>query len=252
MTGGTVAVVPLRDGVSGKSRLAAALDPAARRRLVAALARHVVAVLRASDGVDRVLVVTADVPFAVETLGPHARVGSSGSARQLGLPTRTGTAAPGGPPVEIVAQPPERPGLNAALDVGRELAVERGAARLVVAHADLPLLGTDDVAALLAAGAASDDAHPDDADGPATAVVATDRHLAGTNLLALPAAAPFAFRFGEGSRAAHVAEAERAGLRAVVLRRPGTAVDLDTVDDWGELPRAVRDRLRRGLDLPLP
>ena len=32
----------------------------------------------------------------------------------------------------------------------------------------------------------------------------------------------------------------------------GTAVDLDTIDDWGELPRAVRERLRHGLDLPLP
>ncbi|SKC40008.1 2-phospho-L-lactate guanylyltransferase [Krasilnikoviella flava] len=225
---GTVAVVPLRGGVSGKSRLAAALDPAARRRLVAALARHVVAVLLASDGVDGVLVVTADVPFAVDTLGLRAR---GGSAR-----------------VEVVQQPPDRPGLNAALDVGREAALERGAARLLVAHADLPLLAPDDVVALLAAGAAGD--------APAPVVVATDRHLAGTNLLVLPTRppgdAPFAFRFGEGSRAAHVAEAERAGLRPVVVRRPGTAVDLDTVDDWGELPRAVRDRLRHGLDLPLP
>jgi 2-phospho-L-lactate/phosphoenolpyruvate guanylyltransferase len=224
--GGTVAVVPLRDGVSGKSRLAAALDPAARRRLVAALARHVVAVLLASDGVDRVLVVTADVPFATETLR---------------------STAPRG--VEIVPQPAGRPGLNAALDVGRDAAVARGADRLLVAHADLPLLAPDDVAALLDAAAPTPG---DDARGGAPVVVATDRHLAGTNLLVLPATANFRFRFGEASRAAHVAEAERADLRPVVVRRPGTAVDLDTVDDWGELPRAVRDRLRHGLDLPLP
>jgi len=224
--GSTVALVPLRDGVSGKSRLASALDPGARRRLVAALARHVVAALLASDGVDRVLVVTADVPFAVETLD---------------LPARGGGLA-----VEVVPQPADKPGLNAALDVGREAAVARGAGRLLVAHADLPLLAPADVAALLAAGAsaAADDAPP--------VVVATDRHLAGTNLLVLPATAGFRFRFGEASRAAHVAEAERAGLRPVVVRRSGTAVDLDTIDDWGELPRAVRDRLRRGLDLPLP
>ncbi|MFC7879641.1 2-phospho-L-lactate guanylyltransferase [Isoptericola sp. NPDC057391] len=226
--GGTVALVPLRDGVSGKSRLASSLDPAARRRLVASLARHVVAVLQAADGVDRVLVVTADVPFVVETLGP-AHGGGPRPAR-----------------VEVVPQPPDRPGLNAALDVGREAALEGGAERLLVAHADLPLLAPDDVAALLAAGAT---AAPDDAP---PVVVATDRHLAGTNLLVLPATAAFRFRFGEASRAAHVAEAERAGLRPVVVRRPGTAVDLDTIDDWGELPRAVRDRLRHGLDLPLP
>lgn len=224
-SGGTVALVPLRDGVSGKSRLASALDPAARRRLVAALARHVVAVLRASDGVDRVLVVTADEPFVVETLDrlPHG----------------------GGPDVEVVPQPPGRPGLNAALDVGREAALARGADRLLVAHADLPLLAPDDVAALLTAGTTGDAPAP-------PVVVATDRHLAGTNLLVLPATSAFRFRFGEASRAAHVAEAERVGLRPVVVRRPGTAVDLDTIDDWGELPRAVRERLRHGLDLPLP
>lgn len=240
--GPTVALVPLRDGVSGKSRLASSLDPAARRRLVAALARHVVAVLLAADGVDRVLVVTADVPFVVEALGPHLHGGSSGRARQLELPRPTGTAAPS---VEVVPQPAGRPGLNAALDVGREAAREHGAHRLLVAHADLPLLAPDDVAALLAAGTTGDATAP-------PVVVATDRHLAGTNLLVLPATTAFRFRFGEASRAAHVAEAERAGLRPVVVRRPGTAVDLDTIDDWGELPRAVRDRLRHGLDLPLP
>ncbi|MFD6135478.1 2-phospho-L-lactate guanylyltransferase [Isoptericola sp. NPDC060257] len=241
----TVALVPLRDGVSGKSRLASSLDPAARRRLVAALARHVVAVLLAADGVDRMLVVTADAPFVDQTLAPLRRGGSSIPRRQLELPRRAETAAPS---VEVVPQPPDRPGLNAALDVGREAALERGAERLLVAHADLPLLTTDDVTALLAAGAPA----PDGARRGDAVVVATDRHLAGTNLLVLPAAAPFRFRFGEASRTAHVAEAERAGLRPVVVRRPGTAVDLDTIDDWGELPRAVRDRLRHGLDLPLP
>jgi len=244
--GGTVALVPLRDGVSGKSRLASALDPPARRRLVAALARHVVAVLQASSGLDRLLVVTADVPFVDETLGLVLDGGSSGSARQFELPPRAETAALA-QPVEVIAQPPGRPGLNAALDVGREAALERGAARLLVAHADLPLLAPADVAALLAAGAPTSD----EASGEPV-VVATDRHLAGTNLLVLPATAEFRFRFGEASRGAHVAEAERAGLRPVVVHRPGTAVDLDTIDDWGELPRAPRDRLRHGLDLPLP
>ncbi|MGF0118111.1 2-phospho-L-lactate guanylyltransferase [Promicromonospora sp. Marseille-Q5078] len=230
---GTVALVPLRDGVSGKSRLASALEPAERRRLVAALARHVVATLLASDGVGRVLVVTADVPFATETLAGLEHGGR----------------------LETIPQPPDRPGLNAALDVGREHAVAREADRLLVAHADLPLLAPDDVAALLVTGAGATDGPATDeqaADDRAPVVVATDRHDAGTNLLLLPAAAPFRFRFGPGSRAAHVAEAERAGLRPVVVRRPGTAVDLDTVDDWGELPRDVRDRLRDGVDLPLP
>jgi 2-phospho-L-lactate guanylyltransferase len=218
-----VAVVPLRDGVSGKSRLATALDPVTRRRLVAALARRVVGALLAVDDVVRVVVVTADPPFAREVLA--------------GVDPASDGGATGGGRLEVLAQPADRPGLNAALDVAREALRAEGVAatRLLVAHADLPALAPDDVAALL----------PPDAGG-SDVVVATDRHGTGTNLLAVPLTGPgvrFAFRFGVGSRAAHEAEAARHGLRAVVVERPGTAADLDTLEDWDELPSAVRTRL---------
>jgi 2-phospho-L-lactate guanylyltransferase len=214
--GDVVAIVPLRDGVSGKSRLATALDPAARRRLVAALARHVVEVLGSSPRVGRVVVVTADVPFARETLA--GLVGH----------------------VTVVEQPADRLGLNVAIDVGREhlLRSGSGAARLLVVHADLPALTPSDVEAVLGT----------DAD----VVVATDRHDAGTNLLLVPGTAAYRFRFGEGSRTAHVAEAERLGLRFAVVRRPGTTADLDTIDDWAELPGDVRTRVRTAVGHPLP
>jgi 2-phospho-L-lactate guanylyltransferase len=217
----TTAVVPLRDGVSGKSRLAGELDPAARRRLVAALARHVVEVLAAAPGLDRVLVVTADVAFVRETLA--------------GLLDRV----PGR--VTVVEQPGDRPGLNAALDVAREHVAtgERPASRLLVVHADLPGLTVGDLGAVLGT--------------EARVVVATDRHAAGTNLLLVPLAQePFRFRFGPGSRAAHLAEADRLGLSTAVVRRPGTAADLDTIDDWDELPREVRARVRAAVGHPLP
>ena len=219
-TPGVTAVVPVRDGVSGKSRLAHALDRSARRRVVTALARHVVGTLLASDGIGRVVVVTADVAFAREVLAE----------------------LPDGP--ETLAQPAGLRGLNPALDLAREQALEvaPASARLLVAHADLPALTTDDVAAVLAAGESSD------------VVVATDRHDAGTNLLLIPLqdAPGFRFRFGPGSRAAHVAEAERHGLRAVVVRRPGTAADLDTIDDWADLPPGVRARVRAAVGPALP
>ncbi|AEG45375.1 2-phospho-L-lactate guanylyltransferase [Isoptericola variabilis] len=218
--GGAVAVVPLRDGVSGKSRLAGELDPPARRRLVAALARHVVEVLAAMPAVERIVVVTADLGFVHETLA--------------------GLLGPAGR-VTVVEQPAQRPGLNAAVAVGREHASGLGAERLLVVHADLPALAPDDVEAVLRA----------DAD----VVVATDRHASGTNLLLVPLHPPgssFTFRFGPDSRAAHVAEAGRLGLRAVVVHRPGTAADLDTIDDWTELPPAVRARVRTAVGHRLP
>ena len=219
--GGTTAVVPLRDGVSGKSRLAAVLDAGARRRLVRVLARHVVSTLLAADGIDRVVVVTADPVFTRETLA--------------------------GLPVEVLEQPADRPGLNAALEHAREVLAEEGPApRLLVAHADLPALTPADVTALLAE--------------PAPVVIATDRYRSGTNLLVIPfevkvsslatagkvsspgleGEAGFRFRFGVGSLAAHLDEAAAHGLAASVVDRPGTAVDLDTADDWSQLPDEVR------------
>jgi 2-phospho-L-lactate guanylyltransferase len=221
---GTTAAVPLRDGVSGKSRLAAVLDAGSRRRLVRVLARHVVETLLATDGIGQVVVVTADPVFAEETL--------------VGLT------------VEVLEQPADRPGLNAALEYAREVLAPRGAGPLLVAHADLPALAPEDVEAILAE------------DAPV--VIATDRNRSGTNLLLIPfeteadplsaarkrislglegerdRAGGFRFQFGVGSLAAHLAEAEAHGLRATVVHRPGTAVDLDTADDWSQLPDEVR------------
>jgi 2-phospho-L-lactate guanylyltransferase len=126
-----------------------------------------------------------------------------------------------------------------------------------VVHADLPALTPSDVEAVLGT--------------EADVVVATDRHDAGTNLLLVPltpascqepvtregherltTSGRFRFRFGEDSCAAHLAEAERLGLRADVVGRPGTAADLDTIDDWAELPRDVRARVRTAVGHSLP
>ncbi|WP_020017919.1 NTP transferase domain-containing protein [Promicromonospora sukumoe] len=244
----TTALVPLRDGVSGKSRLAAVLDAGSRRRLVRVLARHVVSTLLAADGIERVVVVTADPVFTRETLAGLA--------------------------VEVLEQPADRPGLNGALEHAREVLAADGTAggtaadgtaggsaadgtaagaagsRLLVAHADLPALTRQDVTALLAE--------------TAPVVIATDRYRSGTNLLLVPfeggvsslsavakARNPalegeggFRFRFGVGSLAAHLDEAAAHGLAATVVDRPGTAVDLDTADDWSQLPDEVRAAVR--------
>ncbi|MHA7133603.1 2-phospho-L-lactate guanylyltransferase [Oerskovia turbata] len=238
-----VAVVPLRDGFSGKTRLATVLDPGERSRLIATLARHVVGTLLASEAVERVLVVTSDPRFTWRALGSLvAPTQTTDDAPHSGTATATddGDGDPGR--LQIVLQPASRPGLNAALDVGREIIAGLAAVpasgtsgatpghpgRLLIAHADLPALTIEDVEALVAV------------DAPV--VVATDRTRSGTNLLVLDGDAPFTFRFGVGSLDAHLAEADARGVRAVVVRRAGTAVDLDTLDDWSELPAEVRGR----------
>lgn len=199
---GVTAVVPLRDG-RGKTRLAPVLSEGQRRRVVAALARRVVTTLLQVEELSQVLVVTSDREFVAETLG--------------GVAGR----------VVVVEQPSESPGLDAAADLGRQWA---GTGRLLVIHADLPVVTADDLRALLAHGE--------------PVVLATDSPGTGTNAVVLTGDAQrFRFAFGPGSLQAHLAEAERLGVRANVVRRPGTATDLDTEEDWSALPDEVRQRL---------
>ena len=109
-------------------------------------------------------------------------------------------------------------GLNTAVEAGREAARRLGAARIVVLPSDLPTARPEDVLAL--ANAAS------------PVAVAPDRHRRGTNGLALDAGLDFAFRFGAGSFAAHMAEAARLGVAAQALDNSGLALDIDTPQDW--------------------
>lgn len=184
----TLAIVPLRPGASSKSRLAGALGLDARAELVAGLARHVVGELRRVDGLDGVRVITTDVEMAASMLG--AGVG-----------------------VDIVGQDPRAPGLDAAIAQAR-----RGATSVLVVHADLPDVGVEDIAALLAA--------------PSDVVIAPDHLGTGTNALVLRGrAAAMPTRFGPGSFRAHVAEARALGVEPSTVRRPGLARDLDTPDD---------------------
>ena len=122
-------------------------------------------------------------------------------------------------------------GLNAGLDQARAEAVADGVELLAVLHGDLPNLSPDDVLALLAA-----------VDGDRGVAIAPDRKETGTNGLALRPPGVIGFRFGDGSFAAHAAEATGAGLEPAVVRRAGMAFDLDTPEDlarWLELGDAA-------------
>jgi len=87
--------------------------------------------------------------------------------------------------------------------------------RVVVAHADLPR------ARSLAPIAAVEDG----------VVLVPDRHDDGTNVLAVPRPAGFAFAYGPGSFARHREEAERLGLAVTVLRPDDLTWDVDVPAD---------------------
>ncbi|SDC66104.1 2-phospho-L-lactate guanylyltransferase [Sphingomonas sp. YR710] len=172
------AIVPIKRGMNRKSRLAEHLSQDERQRLSDHLAVRVLDRLVRSPSVGRVLVLseTAHDDPAYGWLADKGR------------------------------------GLNAELADARAVI----AAPVIIIHGDLPLIESDDIAALIAAAGT---------DGVA---IAPDRHDDGTNALALASAAPFAFAFGEGSCARHRAAA---GSTGAIVRRPGLAHDIDTPDD---------------------
>lgn len=110
------ALVPVRIGAGGKSRLGAVLDSRARADLACRMAHHVIDVLAQSSSIARIIVLS-DKPF------DHP---SAGWAKDEGR------------------------GLNPEIAGFRR---SSGDAPLLVIHADLPLLSCADVAALLRAGA---------------------------------------------------------------------------------------------------
>src|SRR3546814_20566370 len=86
---------------------------------------------------------------------------------------------------------------------------------MIFIHGDLPLLVPEEIDALIQAAGGG-------------CALAPDRHGSGTNAIALMAAAPFEFAFGENSLALH---RTTSGRRAAIVRRLGLSLDVDTPDD---------------------
>jgi len=107
--------------------------------------------------------------------------------------------------------------LDRAAARGRAYLADAGLARVVIAHADL-------------ARARSLSRLADDGPRPIVALVPCHRDD-GTNVLAVPADAPFRFAYGPGSFRRHAAEARRLGLGLRVVRDPELAFDVDVPDD---------------------
>src|SRR5262245_1775489 len=120
-----------------------------------------------------------------------------------------------------LAQVDDPGSLDGAAHAGREWVRAQGLGRVVVMHADLPLASTLD-------GIADDGAAP-------VAVLVPDHHDDGTPVLAIPTAADFAYAYGPGSCARHIAEAERCGLGVRVVHDHALGFDVDDAADLAAL-----------------
>lgn len=183
---GRVAVlVPVKAFADAKVRLAGAMGADER----AAFARRMA---------DHVLDVAAPLPAAV--VCDDADVASWARARGV-----------------LVVWAPGQ-GLNRAVEAGVARLQTLGVARVVVAHADLPLAGP------LGWSAAFDGV-----------TLVPDRRDDGTNVACVPADAGFRFAYGPGSFLRHGAEARRLGLSLRVVREPRLGLDVDVPDDLDDL-----------------
>ncbi|MFM8238061.1 MAG: 2-phospho-L-lactate guanylyltransferase [Actinomycetota bacterium] len=189
-SGGAGVVIPLRSFRNAMRRLAGVLDPDERESLARDLASRV----RAAAG---------ELPVAVITDDPAV----------IDWATANGCAVRSDPG-----------SLDAAAAAGQAWAAERGLARVVIAHADLPR-------ATSFAAATADGAAP-------VAVVVPDHRDDGTPVLSIPTAVRFPFAYGPGSAARHIAAAEALGLAVRVLHDPDLAFDIDLETDLAALTRA--------------
>lgn len=192
------ALVPLKALDAAKTRLASALPPVARRDLAARMAAVVCDACVACPAIGSVVLLAGDDAAARVATGRDVTVRRS--------PT---------------------PGLAAAL-ADADAAFADAAATLVVA-ADLPGVGSDELAALIAAAG----------EGPAVVLAPTADGGTGALLRHPPTAIPAAF--GPASAAAHAAAATAAGVRLVRWWSATLGHDVDEPED---LPRAAHLRGR--------
>jgi 2-phospho-L-lactate guanylyltransferase len=199
----TTAVLPVKRFGRAKQRLGVALGEDERRELAEAMVEDVLAALGAVDGLDTIVVVTAE-PIAAAV------------ARAAGA---------------TVVEDPEEAGQSPAASRGVRAAQRAGATRVLLVPGDCPTLSPAEVTRLLAA---SDDQ-------PHVTIV-PDRHGSGTNALLIAPPDAIAPAFGPDSFARHAARAREAGAQVSVADLPSLELDVDTPDDLGALRAALAAR----------
>jgi 2-phospho-L-lactate/phosphoenolpyruvate guanylyltransferase len=186
------AIVPVKPLKRGKSRLAGILTEEERTQLNQDLLEKTLKTLSELKELDQVLVVSRD---------PHALT----IARNYGAKT---------------VQEDGQPHLNTALARATVMAQLHAPHGVLVLPADLPLLTSEDVIALI-----------DRAIRAPVVVIAPDRHHKGTNALLMVPPGLIEYDFGDGSFERHCERARQAGARLEIVELPSLALDLDLPED---------------------
>lgn len=198
-------ILPVKTLALSKQRLSNVLSAPERRQLAEAMLQDMLAVLVDHKAVGRILIVSPD-PAIIRMAEQN-------------------------PALDILVEPPHCQDLNEAVSLGVHYAQLHGARRVLILHADIPLLNPADIDRLLASHLA----------GGITLV--PDSCEEGSNGMLLDIPTEMRFCFGPDSFAKHRQVIEELGLDCVIADLADLSLDIDAPEDLL--------RLRRGL-LHLP
>ncbi|MEX1018946.1 MAG: 2-phospho-L-lactate guanylyltransferase [Litorilinea sp.] len=228
-------MVPVKPFFESKSRLAGVLDSQARAALSRQLLEDVLTRSRESGLFAEILVISRDEAARAIAQAHGVRSLHESPRRESTLPATTRQQSTGAHPItaraqttaggsQQIAHVPEAT-LNQALHAGRDHALAGGAQAILVLPADLPLLTTQDLAALVA---------PLQKRPPPQVIIAPS-HDEGTNALLLHPPTIIDFAYGPQSFARHCALAQAANSTVEIVRSSSLTYDLDLPEDlWGE------------------
>ncbi len=205
------AVVPVKTLEQAKTRLAGVLMPAERAALCQAMLADVLYALRGAGNLDRVVVVTADMLLAAQARAQGAEVFPE---------ERLGQHIP--------------VGQNVALEAAAAFCQRQGASALLVVSADVPLLRSETVEALICRGMRGKRAA---SGGEARVVLAPSSEGTGTNALFQRPPGAIPFLFGPNSLQRHQRVAGEQGMPAELFQARELALDIDTPADLQALLR---------------
>jgi 2-phospho-L-lactate guanylyltransferase len=191
MTYPLYAVVPVKETVQAKQRLAGLLSPSLRQQLALAMLQDVLDTLSAVSALAGIMVVTEDAEVTQIARNYRARLSTAGASD----------------------------GHTGAVTAAARVLAAEGFGMMAI-PADIPLVTPADIAQVLAS-------HQD---GRAFTIVPA-RDLQGSNTIVCTPADAVPLRFGTDSYFPHLAAAKAHGIvpREVVV--PNIALDIDTPDD---------------------
>ncbi len=181
--------IPIKDLPEAKTRLSAVLTPEERAEFAASMFQDVIASAKQTPGIQQILVVTPEGPAAV-------------LARERGA--------------ELLLES-HTDGLNRAVQIGINQAQRSGVARLLIVHADLPMILPQDLELFF--------------QDKSKIMISPSRDLDGTNTLLLSPPNIIQPRYGRRSFDTHIALAHEAGAEPVVVKNDRLGLDIDTPQD---------------------